>query len=256
MRRRTLPTSLVAPDELSVQLYTVREHIAQDLPGSLRRLADIGYRRVEPWGLVDRADLLAEHLPTFGLAAPTAHVHLVGGDIDAVFAAAEKVGVTTIIDPHVPEENWTEREGIERVAAQLGEIAERAADRGLRVGYHNHAFELERRVDGVSALEVFAAAAPESVVLEVDTYWAEVGGEPAVELLRRLGDRVQALHVKDGPRTKVDKDQVAVGDGVLPIAEILAAAPGALRVVELDDHSGDVFEALERSFAFLTGAKA
>lgn len=251
-----MATRLVSPDELSVQLYTVREHIAQDLPGSLGRLAEIGYRRVEPWGLVDRADQLAEHLPDLGLEAPTSHVHLLGADLDAVFSAAKKVGVTTIIDPHVPEENWTDRESIQRIAAELGEIAQRAADHGLRVGYHNHAFELERRIDGVSALEVLADAAPASVILEVDTYWAEVGGEPAAELLRRLGERVQALHVKDGPRTKDDKDQVAVGDGVLPIAEILSAAPGALRVVELDDHAGDVFEALSRSFAFLTGERS
>ena len=251
-----MATSLVSADELSVQLYTVRDAIAQDLPAALGRLAEIGFRRVEPWGLTDRADALAEHLPAFGLTAPTAHVHLVGADAEAVFAAAKKVGVTTIIDPHVPEENWTDREGIERTAAQLGEIAARAADHGLRVGYHNHAFELERRIDGVSALEVFANAAPEAVVLEVDTYWAEVGGEPAPELLRRLGDRVVAIHVKDGPRTKVDSDQVGVGDGILPIAEILAAAPRALRVVELDAHSGDVFEAVARSFAFLTGAEA
>lgn len=256
MRSYPLATRLVSPDELSVQLYTVREHVAQDLPGALGRLAEIGYRRVEPWGLVDRADLLAEHLPALGLEAPTSHVHLLDADLDAVFAAAQLVGVTTIIDPHVPEENWTERARIEHVAARMGEIAERAADHGLRVGYHNHAFELEHRVDGVSALEVFAQAAPASVVLQVDTYWAEVGGEPAVELLRRLGDRVQALHVKDGPRTKADKDQVAVGDGVLAVADILAAAPQALRVVELDDHSGDVFEALARSFAFLTGDRA
>jgi sugar phosphate isomerase/epimerase len=251
-----LPTSLVSAGDLSVQLYTVREHIARDLPGTLGRLAEIGYRRVEPWGLVDRAEQLAEHLPGLGIEAPTSHVHLLDADLDAVFAAAERVGVTTIIDPHVPEEHWTDREGVERVAARLGEIAARASDRGLRVGYHNHAFELERRIDGVSALEVFAGAAPESVVLEVDTYWAEVGGEPAAELLRRLGGRVQALHVKDGPRTKVDREQVAVGDGVLPIAEILAAAPQALPVVELDDHAGDVFEALERSFQFLTGGRA
>lgn len=251
-----MPNSLVPADELSVQLYTVREPFGHDAPGTLGRLAEIGYRRVEPWGLVERADVLAEHLPAHGLQAPTAHVHLIGADLDAVFAAARRVGVGTVIDPHIAEEHWTERASIQAIAARLGEIAARAADHGLRVGYHNHAFELERRIDGVAALEVFADAAPESVVLEVDTYWAEVGGEPAAALLARLGDRVQALHVKDGPRTKEDRDQVAVGSGVLPIPEILAAAPAALRVVELDDHAGDVFDALRDSFAYLTGERA
>ena len=79
-----MATSLVPADELSVQLYTVREHLAQDLPATLGRLAEIGYRRVEPFGLTDRADQLAEHLPAFGLSAPTTHVHLVGDDVDVV----------------------------------------------------------------------------------------------------------------------------------------------------------------------------
>lgn len=243
----------MAAQDLSVQLYTVREHVAEDLGGTLARLAEIGFRRVEPWALVQRAEQYAELIPAAGLTAPSAHVHLLDADIDAVFTAAGRVGVTTIIDPHIPAERWGTREDIAQIARELTDVATRAADRGLTVGYHNHAFELEIRVDGVSALEVFADEAPEQLVLEVDTYWAEVGGEPAADLLRRLGDRVQLIHVKDGPRTKVDRDQVAVGSGILPIADILAAAPRAVRVVELDDHAGDVFEALQNSFDYLKG---
>lgn len=243
----------MAADDLSVQLYTVREHVADDLAGTLTRLADIGFRQVEPWALVQRAEQYAELLPAAGLTAPSSHVHLLDADIDAVFDAAERVGVTTVIDPHVPAERWATRDSIREIARGLAEVAARAADRGLRVGYHNHEFELETRIDGVSALEVFADEAPEQVILEVDTYWAEVGGEPAADLLRRLGDRVQFIHVKDGPRTKVDRDQVAVGSGILPIGDILAAAPQAVRVVELDDHDGDVFEALQSSYDYLKG---
>nr|WP_206705778.1 sugar phosphate isomerase/epimerase [Microbacterium ginsengiterrae] len=238
---------------MSVQLYTVRDHVDQDLAGTLARLVDIGFRRVEPWALVRRADQYAELLPAAGLVAPSAHEHLIGADadVDAVFDAADRVGVTTVIDPHVPVERWGTREDIRLIARELADVSARAADRGLTVGYHNHAFELETRIDGVSALEVFAEEAPEDIILEVDTYWAEVGGEPAAELLTRLGDRVRFIHVKDGPRTKVDRDQVAVGAGVLPIADILAASPRSMRVIELDDHAGDVFEALRASFDHL-----
>jgi sugar phosphate isomerase/epimerase len=89
-------------------------------------------------------------------------------------------------------------------------------------------------------------------VLEVDTYWVQTGGVDAVALLRRLGDRVRFLHVKDGPATLETMDQVAVGAGSLDVLAIIGAAPQALRVVELDDFAGDVFEALRDSVAYLT----
>jgi sugar phosphate isomerase/epimerase len=90
-------------------------------------------------------------------------------------------------------------------------------------------------------------------VLEVDTYWAFAGGADVPALLRRLGDRVAALHIKDGDGSLDPKRQVAVGSGALPIADILAAAPAALRVIELDDTAGDLLEAVRASRAFVLG---
>ncbi|ARC57564.1 Inosose dehydratase [Frondihabitans sp. 762G35] len=241
---------------LSVQLYTVRDAIAEDLPGTLARIAEIGFTQVEPYSFVERVDEYAEHLPANGLTAPSAHVKLIGQDLEPIFAAATRLGVKTIIDPHIDETRWITREDVEGIARELGEIADQAALHDLTVGYHNHAFELENLIDGTPALEVFAAVLPANVVLEVDTYWVEVGGQNAPELLARLGDKVQFLHVKDGPKTKENKDQVAVGRGDMPIRDILAAARQALPVVELDDSNGDLFTALSDSVAFLEGVRA
>ncbi|MCU1529915.1 MAG: Inosose dehydratase [Frondihabitans sp.] len=241
---------------LSVQLYTVRDAIADDLPGTLARVAGLGFTLVEPYSFVDRADEYAELLPANGLSAPSAHVKLVGQDLAPIFAAAKRLGIQTIIDPHIDESRWTTRADIERVARDLSAIADQAATEGLTVGYHNHAFELENVIDGTPALEIFAAALADGVFLEVDTYWAEVGGQDVTALLGRLGDKVRFLHIKDGPKTASNKDQVAVGDGAMPVAEILAIAPQALPVVELDDFDGDVFEAVADSYRYLTGGAA
>jgi sugar phosphate isomerase/epimerase len=241
---------------LSVQLYTVRDAIATDLPGTLQRLADIGFTQVELYGYTDRADDYRAGLDAAGLTAPSAHARLLGQDLEAIFTASTTLGVGTVIDPHIDESRWTTREDVEAIARELSSVAERAADHGLAVGYHNHEFELERRIDGVPALQVFADALHDDVVLELDTYWSEVGGVPAAPFLELLGDRVQFLHVKDGPKTKDDREQTAVGKGSMPIAEILAAAPHALRVIELDDHDGDVFQAVVDSYAFLTAVHA
>ncbi len=238
--------------DLSLQLYTVRDALSADLPGTLRRIADVGFTAVELFGFVDLADQYAELLPTTGLSAPSAHAGLVGNDVETIFAAATKVGVQTVIDPHIDRTLWTTREDITASARALNTIAKAAAEHGVVVGYHNHWWETENSIDGVPAIEVFAAELDDAVVLEVDTYWAEVGGVSAPELLSRLGDRVQLIHVKDGPATQRNEDQTAVGSGTLDIATILAAAPRARRVVELDDFTGDVFDAVRDSYAWMT----
>ncbi len=95
-----------------------------------------------------------------------------------------------------------------------------AAQHGVTIGYHNHAHELESLIDGRTALDVFADSLSAQVGLEVDTYWALVGGQDPVALLDRLAGRVVAVHVKDGAGTAEPKDQTAVGAGTLPIREI------------------------------------
>jgi sugar phosphate isomerase/epimerase len=242
-----------------VQLYTVREAVAEDLPAALDRLAAIGFTRVEPFALTTHGPALARALPAAGLTAPTAHQSFVGrsftgSDADAVFATAAELGVATVVDPMVPRERWTTPDGVRSVADDLAAAAERAAAHGVAVGYHNHAQELEIHHGGATALELLAAELDERVVLEVDVYWAAVGGVDPVALLGRLGGRVAALHLKDGPVTADTRDQVAVGRGALPIERIVAAAPDALRVVELDDTRGDRFTAVADSLAWLRGA--
>jgi sugar phosphate isomerase/epimerase len=242
----------MSSSDLSVQLYTIRLALAEDRGVALSRLADLGFRNVELFDFVDQADAYVDLLRDRGLAAPSGHAMLIGEDVGKVFDAAQTIGVRTVIQPMVAVDRWTDLDGVVGTARALNEIAEKAADRGLVVGYHNHWWELESRIGGTAALELFAEHLDDAVVLEVDTYWAEVGGVGAVELLRRLGDRVRFLHVKDGPATKVTLDQVAVGSGGLDVLSIMAAAPGALRVVELDDCAGDVFDALRDSLAYLT----
>lgn len=239
---------------ISVQLYTVRENADEDLGETLQRLADIGFTRVEPYAFTQFPGL-GQALKASGLTAPTAHQRFIGlGDdeLETIFAQAAALGIGTVIDPKVDESKWLDADGIRSTAAALNAAAAIAAQHGLVVGYHNHAHEIASRIDGVTALEYFATYLDEGVVLEVDTYWVAVGGAYPLAVLKNLGDRVVAVHIKDGPGTADTKDQVAVGKGSLPIAELIAATPNALHVIELDDSRGDRFQAVEDSFAYLS----
>jgi sugar phosphate isomerase/epimerase len=235
---------------LSVQLYTVREALQADLPGTLARLAELGFTQVEAFNIMG-LEGLAEGLAGAGLTTPTAHQRFAAEEQEPIFEKAAALGIRTLIDPHIADERWTSADSIKQIVDDLAAAAEKAAGFGLSVGYHNHAFEFDNVVDGRPAYELFAELLPSSVSLELDTYWAAVGGADPVELLTRLGSKVIALHVKDGPVSRDNLDQVVVGSGSLPIRDIIAAAPNALRVIELDDSRGDRFQAVADSVAYL-----
>ena len=242
---------MLSADRLSLQLYTVRGELERGFDAALARIAEIGYRQVEPFGLVDFESRLADGLAKHGLTAPTTHAGLLGRELEPAFAAAERLGIGTVIDPYVDPARWQSAEDIKQIAAELNEVGRRAADHGLTIGYHNHHFELASVIDGVHGLEIFAELLAPEIVLEVDTYWAAVGGADVPALLGRLGERVVALHIKDGDGTLDNKAQVAVGAGSMPVQDFLAAAPGRLAVVELDDFSGEIFDAVSGSYSYL-----
>jgi sugar phosphate isomerase/epimerase len=245
----------VNTSNLSVQLYTVRNAMADDFDGTLKQVAGFGYTQVEPFQFIKFMPQLREGLSQHGLSAPTAHVGLLAGDQDEIFAAAKELGIETVIDPHVPEARWQTEDDVKQIAAEINAAAQKGAELGLRVGYHNHSHELRSMIGGRHALEVFVDHLAPEVVLEVDTYWAFAGGADVVPLLERLGERVVALHIKDGDGSLDTKNQVAVGAGSLPVWDYMAASPDALRVVELDDSQDDLVDAVRLSREYLIAGK-
>ncbi|WP_129843223.1 sugar phosphate isomerase/epimerase [Streptomyces sp. RFCAC02] len=239
---------------LGVQLYTLREALTADRDGTLARVAALGYTAVEPYDPAADPEGFRRVADGLGLTVPGAHaIGLLGDEPDRVLEAIATLGGDLAIVPAgIPEEDFGSRDGLHRAAEVLNGLAERAGRHGLTLGYHNHWWELEARVDGHHGIEALVGLLDPRVVLEIDTYWAAVGGADVPALLRRLGDRVRALHVKDGPGVK-GEPHVAVGAGTMPVADILAAAPDAWRVVELDECAGDVFDALDGSRTFLAG---
>lgn len=237
---------------LSVQLYSVRRQLEEDLSGTVAKIAELGFTAVEPYNFAATAKELAAALSTHGLKAPSGHAPLLKSDQDEIFAAAKALGIGTVIDPFIPEEQWQRLEDIEKTAQALNSAAVKGAEYGITVGYHNHWWELETKLEGRSALEQLAGRLDDAVVLEVDTYWAAVVGEDPAELLRRLGNRVKFVHLKDGPLTTEPLDQLPAGEGKVDIPAILAAAPQLeAGVIEFDDYRGDIFDGLAGSLAYL-----
>ncbi|GAA0398260.1 xylose isomerase [Acrocarpospora corrugata] len=238
---------------LSLQLYSVRHALDEDLPGTLAKVAAVGYRQVESsYRLYSRGPEFADAVRANGLISPTLTSSLVDVDLDAIFTAANELGANTVVDTFIPEQFWTSEADVTRIAGHLNAAAVKAADYGLRVGYHNHWWELEKKFAGRTALETLVDQLRPEVVLEIDAYWVAVGGEDVVALLGRQADRVRFLHLKDGPINRENIQQLPAGQGKLPIPEILDATPLLeAGVVEFDEYDGDIFHAIAASFAYL-----
>jgi sugar phosphate isomerase/epimerase len=236
---------------LGIQLYSVRDDIGPArLDGTLARLAGMGFTHAEPYDILSDPSGLAAALRRSGLRATTAHAAINRLDQAAVLDAAELLGIETVIVPMVDPKTIADRAGVEALAAAVNGAAALAAERGIRVGYHNHDFEFAQRVDGVPVYDLFVSLLDPAVVLELDVYWAGVGGADVFELLPRLGDRVRFLHVVQEREPGNERPVLGV-DTAGRLGEILALGTSVeMPVVEVVAHHSDVFPLVERNAAY------
>jgi sugar phosphate isomerase/epimerase len=249
----------------ALQLYTLREQVDANRLEVLKAVRSFGYGAVEPYDVIHDAEGQRADLDEAGLAVSSVHAKATDYDAEATgvaiedfFKGARTLGADTVIVPWADPERFDSKESIRTLARYLNESAAKAADHGLRIGYHNHWFELQAKFDGTTGLEILAGALNPEIILEIDTYWAGVGSQPAPleesvpQLLGRLGERVRYLHVKDGPAVAKDDMMTAVGGGRMPVADILAAAPSAeWHIVELDRCATDMLTAVKESLEWL-----
>ena len=242
-----------SPKPLAVQLYSLRQRGEKDLFGVLKDVAAFGYAGVEFAGLYGNSPAAVRKVvDDLGLKVCSAHVPVpTRENLNELVDTAKSLGYTRLISG-----KWIEAfasvDAIKATAAEFRAGAEMLKPHGLRLGYHNHWVEVERH-DGRLGMEWFSEFAPD-VFSEMDIYWASHFGDadPAVAI-RACIDRVELLHVKDGPLTQ-GQPHTAVGDGKVDIAACIAAAdPGRLEwlIVELDECATDMTDAIKRSAQYL-----
>ncbi|MBO1334566.1 sugar phosphate isomerase/epimerase [Streptomyces sp. VRA16 Mangrove soil] len=258
-----------SPARLSVQLYSIREALAADRDGTLARLAALGYRHVEPCGLgqwdlspaerAEEARALRAALDRAGLAVSSVHAAVAAGDLAPLVEECRILGADTVFVP-VPQmvegfdgSVFSDADQLRAFAARLTEAAEELAAYGIRLGYHNHAFEWAELPDGRTGFDVFWELAGEAVLAELDVYWATVAGQDPAAVLERLGGRAVAAHLKDGP-ARQGAPQTPIGTGDVDIPAALAAGRHlAWHIAEIDETELDVFALLETNRAALLG---
>ena len=259
--------------EISVQLYSVREQAAADYEGTIRAIAEMGFTNVEPAGFPGTtAREAAKVFGDLGLQAPSCHGALpVGDDKNRVIEEALLLGHQYVITGCPPnfKENYASADTIRAMVDLYCEAAENAASHGLQVGYHNHDWDLVE-VDGKPGYRYFLEGTPETVLWEADLFWVARAGLDPAAFVKEIGSRGKCLHFKDGIVTaagefteaETEDGKIMVSDSTpfLPAGagqvELVAASNAAehveYAVVELDSYEGDMMQAVQESYTYLT----
>lgn len=206
---------------VGIQAFTVREELKADFRGTLRALADMGYKGVETgnsFGGMAPAEA-AELFRALGLEA--AGIHTGPADItdanSAIYAYAEALGakyITTSRDRDVPK--W------DSVIEEITAAAKTARSKGMQFTYHNHSAEFARIGESYALDVLFDRTDSSLVQCELDTYWIKKGGPDPVEYIRKYKGRCPQIHLKD--MDTADGSFTEVGNGIMDLAAIFAVA--------------------------------
>lgn len=269
--------SAVAVDRKSfgvgIQLYTIRDAMAADVPGTLKKVSDIGYKNLELAGYADGKFYgyapaeFKKMVADLGMDVLSSHTQVEAAGITMdnakIMAGAHaELGVKYCIQPWV-EEVDRNIESYKKMIGDWNEVAKIMKNTGIQFGYHNHNFEFAN-IDGV--IPYYDLFMPEMdadlITMEIDLFWASKAGQDPVEMFKKYPGRFQLFHMKDmstheAPFFDVIKDDVcSVGEGVIDFKRILDAKETAgmkYHFVEDDNQgNGKPFEAIETSLVNLT----
>ncbi len=214
---------------IALQMYTLRDDAQRDFAGTLRKVAELGFQGVELAGTGGMgAGELRHLLRELGLEVAGSHVGLdqLENNLEAAIEYNLEIQNRFIVCPWLPESRRQSADEYRRLAESLNDIGARCKERELQLCYHNHAFEFTR-FEGKNALDILAEATfPDLVMLELDTYWVEYGGESAVKYIDRYAGRVPLVHLKD-LATDEKRSFAELGQGSMDWDAIIAACERA-----------------------------
>ncbi len=253
---------------LAVQLYSLRQYAEKDFVGVLKRVAEIGYKAVEPAGFWNlKPAEFKKVIDDLGLKMYSSHspwARNVEG-LSEIIDTLGVLGLKNCVCGYGPDD-FKDLDKIKATAENTNKMQEKLAEAGITLFQHNHYWEFER-IDGKLKYDYYLEYCPD-IKFQIDSFWStNKGTEDAVEMLKRYADRTILLHMKDGICTQkagggemvnglldMKIDLLPLGTGSLPIGDIVAAAPESVGsiVVELDYCEVEMWKAIEESYRFMT----
>jgi sugar phosphate isomerase/epimerase len=191
--------------DFGLQLFSVRTALQNDAAGTLAKIAEIGYKHLQPAVHRDldqvagplNAREFKRRIDALGLDVQSIHA-FVNDETDwgRMIALNQELGSSAVA---LPIAWFTDRESTVQFARALNRYGEKLRAAGLRFYYHNHFHEFQHQ-DGQTIMDlILDNSDPDLVGIEFDTYWAARGGVDPREWLLKLGNRCDLTHQKDLP---------------------------------------------------------
>ncbi len=223
--------------KIGVQLYTLRDDMGKDPVATLRAVGKMGYRYVETAGLAGRsAKEFRQICDDSGVKVSSMHVGLESCEngLSQILDDAHILDAKYVIVPGTPASAYAN--GWDNLGIRLQAIAENVVRGKKQFAYHNHSHEFAD-VKGRSGFDIlFESACPDFVKIQMDLWWVYCGNHDPASELKKHGQRVDLVHLKDGDDPK-GSVQIEAGrglqkwDGILKACDTCKVEYG---VVELD----------------------
>lgn len=234
---------------VGVQLYSVRQDAAKDLPRVLAAVREAGYEGVEFAGYYGHsAEAIRKMLDNEGLACCGSHVGwdlLQPSTLAATIEFNQAIGNKYLICPYLDSSLLVPKEKAIETAKRFNELAEKVAEKGMLVGYHAHAHDFTK-VNGQTAWEVFFSHTKPEVVMQMDVGNCLAGGGDPYAMIERFPGRSKTIHLKEhgGPAGAV------IGEGEVDWARVfqLCETVGGTEwyIVEQESYRFPPLEAIRR----------
>ena len=201
---------------IAIQLYSVRDDMAADFEGTLKKIKALGYDGVEFAGLFGRKpEYIKELLKEIGLEPVSAHVSYneMMSDIEGVMSAYETIGVKYIAIPYMTEEFRPNAPKFDEAIEGMKLLGKAANAHRLTLLYHNHDFEFVKIGDEYGIDVMYERVPADLLKTELDTCWVNVAGENPAAFVLKYSVRAPDVHLKDFymPAKKPEKMYALIG---------------------------------------------
>lgn len=275
----SIPSALARPahriDPIGLQLYTVRNLLKSDFPGTLAKVAAAGYKEVE---FSDYFHLSPKEvrsaIAAAGLAAPANHVDYktVTNTFPQALDAAHTIGHKFLVNPWIDDEVRNHPGGWSQAAEAFNRAGEAAKKAGIQFCFHNHWFLFKPMADGILPYDfLLKACDPQLVAMEMDLCWTRVGGADPVKYFNQHPGRFPLVHIKDVKKlpkpTSIDgasitseqvtPDMTEVGSGIIDWKHIFAnsAKAGIQHYFVEHDEPADPIASIQQSYQYLSALR-
>jgi len=254
---------------IGLQLYTLRDQLEKDVPGTIKHISAIGIHDVEIYSLYGKpAGEFSKILKDNGVTASSGHYLLpsIKENWDKQIEDAKVLGLQYMVLAILDEKDRGSFDDFKRLAELLNTTAENTKKAGIQFCYHNHNFEFKKYGDTTAYDYLLKTLDPKLVKFEMDCFWVTHAGQDPVAYFQKFPGRFPLLHIKDMKAKSVASQELdakmglfaPVGRGTIDWPRIFKAArEGGMEhyYIEQDYCEQPPLEAVKLSYDYLKGLK-